>query len=117
MFASSRSVLAEESNFSHEAGLTAIALNASDKHIKNEETASADLWLYWKMPSGRWTLYLEGNTTPRTDGVSTLLYERHAPNLRLGAGLGYAHIRLSSHSNLNSSSALHDSEVNVFGLR
>ena len=75
----SRTVMAEDvGGFSYEAGLTAIALNTSDKRIKNEETASADLWLRWQMPSGRWALYLEGNTTPRTDGVSTVIGESNA---------------------------------------
>ena len=67
-----------ENDITHEVGITAIALSASDSRIKNDETASADFWLYWQRPHGRWTLYVEGNTTPRAEGVSTLLGESNA---------------------------------------
>ena len=68
----------EDNNITYEAGVTAVALDTTDKRIKNEETASADLYLHWQRPNGMWTLYLEGNTTPLINGVSSILGESNA---------------------------------------
>jgi hypothetical protein len=68
----------DDNNITYEAGITAVALDTTDKRIKNEETASADLYLHWQRPNGMWTLYLEGNTTPLKNGVSAILGESNA---------------------------------------
>lgn len=59
-------------------GFTFITQSATDSRVENDSTASVDLGVTWQRPRGRWWLYLEGNTTPKADGVATLLVESNA---------------------------------------
>ncbi len=58
-----------------EGGITAVAQHASDGRIDTDLTTSLDLVVTVPVTSGHWVLYLEGNTTPRRDAVSSLLGE------------------------------------------
>lgn len=68
----------DDRKISYEASVTAIALASSDPRVLTDATGSADLWLHWVRPAGRWTLHVEGNTTPREEGVSTVIGESNA---------------------------------------
>lgn len=59
-------------------GLTVLGQSASDDRVENDVTASVDLGMTWQQPAGRWYLYIEGNTTPKDNGVATLLTESNA---------------------------------------
>lgn len=59
-------------------GFTFISQSASDNRVKNDSTASVDVGMVWQRPEGRWWLYIEGNTTPKLNGVSTILTESNA---------------------------------------
>lgn len=61
-----------------EGGLTAVFQAAADKHIDSELTTSFDLVTILPRGNGKWVLYVEGNTSPRADGVSSLLGEANA---------------------------------------
>jgi hypothetical protein len=61
-----------------EGGLTAVFQTATDKHIDSELVTSFDLVTTLPRGNGKWVVYVEGNTSPRTDGVSTLLGEANA---------------------------------------
>lgn len=56
-----------------EGGITGVFQHADDKRIKDEAVASLDLVITLPAGPGEWTLYVEGNATPRTRGVSSLL--------------------------------------------
>ncbi len=56
-------------------GVTAVAQRPRDKRIDSEAVASFDWMATWEAGAGSWTLYLEGNTTPRATGVSAVLPE------------------------------------------
>lgn len=56
-----------------EGGITAVFQRADDRRIEDEVVASLDLVATLPAGPGEWTLYIEGNTTPRTGGVSSML--------------------------------------------
>lgn len=60
---------------SFEGGITAVFQHARDSRINNEVGASFDLVASMPAGPGAWTLYLEGNTSPREEGVSSMLGE------------------------------------------
>ena len=49
--------------------------DASDSRIYNEGLASVDIVATLRTGNGRWLLYVEGETSPRSQGVSSLLPE------------------------------------------
>ena len=61
-----------------EGGFTAIAQSSDDKNIDAELTTSFDLVTTLPSGAGKWIIYVEGNISPRTDGVSSLLGEANA---------------------------------------
>ena len=61
-----------------EGGFTAIFQASDDKNIDAELTSSFDLVTTLPTGNGKWVIYVEGNTSPRTDGVSSLLGEANA---------------------------------------
>jgi hypothetical protein len=61
-----------------EGGVTAIFQASDDKNINAELTTSFDLVTTLPAGNGKWVIYVEGNTSPRTDGVSSLLGEANA---------------------------------------
>jgi hypothetical protein len=62
-------------DLSFEGGITLTGQHASDGRIDAELSASLDLVATLPMGPGLWTLYVEGNTTPRNNGVSSILGE------------------------------------------
>lgn len=75
LFGTGTAGYAAESPWSYEGGVTATAQTTSDDRIESEFSASADLRVHYERASDRWLLYLEGNTSPRRGGVSTLVPE------------------------------------------
>lgn len=61
-----------------EGGITAVLQVPDDKRIDAELVSSFDLVTTLTAGGGRWVIYIEGNTTPRAEGVSTLLGEANA---------------------------------------
>lgn len=57
------------------AGITAIYQHANDSRINNELWASFDITAKKAMGKGEWYLYVEGNKSPRTAGVSSVIGE------------------------------------------
>ena len=53
-----------------EGGGTAVFQHADDSRAASELTASADLFATMETERGEWLLYIEGSTTPKSDGVS-----------------------------------------------
>ena len=64
-----------DDGFSMTGGLTSAYQVTSDSRIKPEFTTSVDLVLTYARSRGEWRLYAEGNSTPRTVGVSSVLPE------------------------------------------
>lgn len=56
-------------------GITATAQTINDSRVKNELLASVDLGISVTQGSGEWFMGIEGNTSLRDGGISTLLYE------------------------------------------
>ena len=69
------SIPARVNGISVEAGLVVTLQHASDARIHDELHASLDMVSTIPTAHGHWMIYLEGNTTPRQDGVSSLLPE------------------------------------------
>jgi Carbohydrate-selective porin, OprB family len=61
-----------------EGGFTVVAQSTDDNRIEDEITASFDLLSTLKTQSGEWIIYIEGNKSPRLNGVSSLLGEANA---------------------------------------
>ena len=61
-----------------EGGFTAVAQSTDDNRIEDEITASFDLLSTLKTQSGEWIIYIEGNKSPRINGVSSVLGEANA---------------------------------------
>ena len=61
-----------------EGGITAIFQTSDDNNIDAELTSSFDLVTTLPKGNGKWIIYVEGNISPRTDGVSSLLGEANA---------------------------------------
>ena len=59
-------------------GITTVYQTTSDSRIDSEFTASADLGVSWHRRLGSWWMYLEGNTSPQSSGVTTFLPEANA---------------------------------------
>ena len=57
------------------AGTTVTLQHASDPRSKSELLGSVDIVAILPTGNGQWLLYVEGNTSPRQQGVSTLLPE------------------------------------------
>ena len=58
-----------------EGGMTFTAQTSDDSRVDDEAFASFDLVTTIPTRGGEWTIYLEGNTTPQSDHVSTLISE------------------------------------------
>jgi hypothetical protein len=58
-----------------EGGFTATLQTSSDERIRDEALASFDLVAVIPRGQGKWTTYIEGNISPRRQGVSILLGE------------------------------------------
>lgn len=69
---------AVQAEVTFEGGITATYQQANDDRVEDEAFASADLVGVIPAGPGELTVYLEGNTTPETDGVSALLPEVNA---------------------------------------
>ncbi len=69
-------VLAAPANF--EAGLTLVGQTSDADAADSETVASLDLITTVPMGAGAWTLYVEGNTSPENQGVSSALPEANA---------------------------------------
>lgn len=69
------SVASADSGLHVSGGVTGTHQTTTDRRVEPEFTASADLVLTYARNRGEWRLYVEGNSTPRTDGVSSLLPE------------------------------------------
>lgn len=61
-----------------EGGITAVLQVPDDKHVDAELESSFDLVTTLPAGGGKWVIYVEGNTSPRTDGVSSLLGDANA---------------------------------------
>jgi porin len=61
-----------------EGGITAVLQVPDDKRIDAELVSSFDLVTTLPAGDGKWVIYVEGNTTPKTGGVSTMLGEANA---------------------------------------
>ncbi len=53
-----------------EGGVTAVYQHADDSRAASELTASADLFATLETERGEWLMYIEGSTTPKSNGVS-----------------------------------------------
>ncbi len=53
-----------------EGGVTVVYQHADDNRAASEWTASADLFATLDTGGGEWLMYIEGSTTPKSDGVS-----------------------------------------------
>lgn len=71
-------VTEQEHSVAVEGGITAVLQSADDKAIDSELLASFDLVTTIPAGGGRWVVYVEGNTSPRNEGVSALLGEANA---------------------------------------
>jgi hypothetical protein len=58
------------SGVSWEGGVTAVYQNSDDSRAESELTASADIFATLEAARGDWLLYIEGSTTPKSNGVS-----------------------------------------------
>ena len=56
-----------------EGGFTLVAQIINEDRIENDLTASFDLFLTQPTDSGEWVIHTEGNTSPKIDGVSSVL--------------------------------------------
>ena len=61
-----------------EGGITAVLQVPNDKRVDAELVGSFDLVTTLPAGDGKWVIYVEGNTTPRAEGVSHLLGEANA---------------------------------------
>lgn len=61
-----------------EGGFTAILQAASDKNVDAELVTSFDLVTTLSTGTGKWIIYIEGNTSPQTNGIANLLGEANA---------------------------------------
>ena len=59
-------------------GVTATYQSSDDNGIENEFTISADLVLTWQLGGGEIYTYFEGNSTPKTNGISSNIPEANA---------------------------------------
>ncbi len=59
-------------------GVTVTGQYASDSRIKQELAASFDLFVEGKLGRGDWFIYIEGNTSPVTNGVAETIREANA---------------------------------------
>jgi len=64
-----------DGEFAVTGGVTSTYQTTKDRRIDPEITASADLVVTYSRTSGAWRLYIEGNSTPRSGGVSSQLPE------------------------------------------
>ena len=71
-------VTEEEHPVAVEGGITAVLQRADDSAIDSELLASFDLVTTFPAGGGKWVVYVEGNTSPRNQGVSALLSEANA---------------------------------------
>lgn len=68
-------VLETDHQIQVEGGFTATLQSSSDERLRDEALASFDLVAVIPHGQGQWTTYIEGNISPRRQGVSTLLGE------------------------------------------
>ncbi len=68
----------DQPNIQVEGGFTATYQQASDDRIHDEATGSFDLLASFPNGMGHWSIYIEGNLSPRENGVSTMLGEANA---------------------------------------
>lgn len=61
-----------------EGGITITTQHADDSRIDDEAFASIDLVATVAAGAGEWVIYVEGNTSPQNDAVSTLIGEANA---------------------------------------
>ena len=61
-----------------ESGMTATVQHATDNAIKDEALASFDLVSSIPYGAGEWFIYVEGNTSPKSNGVASILGEANA---------------------------------------
>jgi hypothetical protein len=61
-----------------EGGFTAVLQAAGDSQIDSELTTSFDLVTTLPRGNGKWVIYVEGNSSPRDNGVSSQLAEANA---------------------------------------
>jgi len=71
-------VIEQEQAVGVEGGFTTVLQSADDKAIDDELLASFDLVTTFPAAGGKWVVYVEGNTSPRNQGVSALLGEANA---------------------------------------
>lgn len=71
-------VIASDKTVQVEGGFTATLQSSSDSRIKNEFLSSFDLVSTMPSGLGNWTAYIEGNLSPRQNGLSTQLVEVNA---------------------------------------
>ena len=69
------SIPAMSEAISVESGITVTFQHASDSRVEDELLASFDLVSTLPAGNGHWLIYVEGNTSPRTNGVSSMLSE------------------------------------------
>jgi len=67
-----------QNNIAVEGGFTVIGQSTNENRIQDEITASFDLLSTLTTKSGEWIIYLEGNKSPRINGVSSVLEEANA---------------------------------------
>jgi hypothetical protein len=72
------SVLEGGNGVTVEGGLTATAQRANDERARSEILGSFDLVSTLSNGLGTWTIYVEGSTSPRAEGVSSRLGEANA---------------------------------------
>jgi porin len=61
-----------------ESGMTLTAQHSTESYIKDEALVSFDLVSFVPYRGGEWAIYVEGNTSPRVNGVSSILGEANA---------------------------------------
>lgn len=71
-------VSTSEQSVAVEGGFTAVLQASDDKNIDAEGLISFDLLTTLPTNAGKWIIYVEGNTSPRVDGVSNHLGEANA---------------------------------------
>jgi len=65
----------ESKKISVEGGVTAVAQSTNDSSVDAELFASVDLAVTIPAGNGEWLVYIEGNSTPKTNGVSSVIGE------------------------------------------
>ena len=113
MLALSSGVTLAQQDISYEGGVTVVAQAADDPRTQDEVTASADLFVTLSRPQGEWLLYVEGSSSPDSDGVSAFFPTVNADARSVLTRSGGGTVQVSE---FNYTAHLGDENSLMFGL-